>query len=127
MSKEIVLTEEERTYYLNMLISMQSLIYCIDALKTSPIYKGKIKEYAQPLYIQLFKDVDQNIKKLFNVDELLSAKMIESIHTTAKLIGSKDWDVMITIEKMFKEGFEFEKYNLVEIEEKELKVPKSRT
>jgi len=116
MNPNFDLTEEERTYYLNMLISMQSLIYCIDNLKTSPIYKGKVKEFAKPLYIQLFKEVDKNIMKLFNVDELLSAKMIESIQTTSKLIASKDWDVMITIEKMFKEGFEFDKYKLVEIE-----------
>lgn len=113
-----MITEEDRTKYLNLLISMQSMIYCIDHLKDSKIWKGDIKKFAQPLYIQLFKEVNKDISKLFETDELLSAKMIESINTTAKLIASKDWNVMITIEKMFKEGFDFDKYKLVEIEEK---------
>lgn len=109
--------EEDRIRYLNLLISIQSVINCIDLLKDSPIYKGRIKEFAQPLYVQLFKSIEKDIPKMFNVDELLSAKMIESIQTTAKLIGSKDWNIMVTIERMFKEGFEFDKYKLVEIEE----------
>lgn len=119
--------EEDKIRYLNLLISMQSVINCLDLLKDSPIYKGRIKEFAQPLYIQLFKSIEKDIPKLFNVDELLSAKMIESIQTTAKLISSKDWDVMITIEKMFKEGFEFENYKLVELPKKNLKEKKLKT
>ena len=112
MNKEV---NEDAILYINLLIASQAVINSLDLLKGTEYYKGKVKETAQPFYIQLFKNVTDDIAKIYKEDEEIAGNMIQAIHNISKVISQGDKSSLITINKMLKEGFDFSKYKLVEI------------
>jgi len=106
---------EETILYVNLLISGQAVINSIDRLQGSKYYKKKLKEFGQPFYNQIHKELSKDIHKIWNNDEILSMEMTRSITQISKLIANGDAEALVVIDQMLQKGFDFSKYKLVEI------------
>ena len=106
---------EETILYVNLLISGQAVINSIDRLQGSKYYKKKLKEFGQPFYNQIHKELGKDIHKIWNNDDVLAMEMTRSIIQISKLIAEGNGQAIAIIDQMIQKGFDFSKYKLVEI------------
>jgi phage antirepressor YoqD-like protein len=108
---------EESVTYIILLTALQVALDCSMELQGTIYDQGKAKIKLREAINQLTLDNAKNRNKIWKTDDIQAANMTKGIREIGKNIAIGNGEVLQLITQLTRQGLDFSKYKLQEIEE----------
>ena len=113
------IVSEESLSKITMLLSAQVTKHALEDLRHTSTYKAKLKTSIDQCLIAINNDCNKDIAKLWETDEIVSMKLMQSISDIALAIAKcKNPIALLSIRELLRQDLDLDKIKVVELKHK---------